>query len=52
MKPSSKKLALKKLTIKPLTNTDLGRARGGHVVDSDVTCDLACWYWSYFTRKN
>lgn len=51
MKRDSKKLVLNKQTLRSLTKAQLDKAQGaGGGVDSNITCDLECWYWSYFTR--
>ncbi len=50
MNRAATKIVLTKQTLRHLTNADLSKARGGYV-DSNITCDLACDYWSYFTRK-
>lgn len=50
MNRERKKLSLNKNTLRTLSTTQLDKARGGLYADSRITCDIYCWYWSYFTR--
>lgn len=44
------KLVLKKQTLKTLSPSQLNGAAGGYFIDSHITCDMGCVYWSIFTR--
>ncbi|MCP6757221.1 MAG: mersacidin/lichenicidin family type 2 lantibiotic [Fischerella sp. CENA71] len=33
-----------------LEDEEMKDISGGRYVDSNITCDIYCWYWSYFTR--
>ncbi|ARV60157.1 hypothetical protein BZZ01_17340 [Nostocales cyanobacterium HT-58-2] len=33
-----------------LEDEEMKNISGGYYADSKITCDVYCWYWSYFTR--